>query len=53
MTLSCGYCLVMKVVYSSKTWNIRPMNQGKLVIVKQEMARLNIEILGMKMNSNG
>ena len=30
-----------------KTWNVRSMNQGKLKIVKQEMARVNIDILGI------
>ena len=29
------------------TWNVRYMNQGKLGVVKQEMARVNIEILGI------
>ena len=29
------------------TWNIRSMNQGKLDIGKQEMARVNIDILGI------
>ena len=29
------------------TWNVRPMNQGKLEVVKQEMARMNIDILGI------
>ena len=29
------------------TWNIRSMNQGKLEVVKQEMARVNIHILGI------
>ena len=28
-------------------WNIRSMNQGKLEVVKQEMARLNVDILGI------
>ena len=28
-------------------WNIRSMNQGKLEVVKQEMARVNINILGI------
>ena len=28
------------------TWNVRFMNQGKLEVVKQEIARLNINILG-------
>ena len=27
------------------TWNVRSMNQGKLEVVKQEMARVNVEIL--------
>ena len=29
------------------TWNVRCMNQGKLDVVKQEMARVNINILGI------
>ena len=29
------------------TWNVRAMNQGKLEIVKQVMARVNIDILGI------
>ena len=29
------------------TWNVRSMNQGKLEVVKQEMAKLNIDILGI------
>ena len=29
------------------TWNVRYMNQGKLEVVKQEMARVNIDILGI------
>ena len=28
------------------TWNVRSMNQGKLKVVKQEMTRVNIDILG-------
>ena len=31
--------------YCIATWNVRSMNQGKLDVVKQEMARLNIHIL--------
>ena len=27
------------------TWNVRSMNQGKMEVVKQEMARVNINIL--------
>ena len=29
------------------TWNIRSTNQGKLEVVKQEMVRVNINILGI------
>ena len=29
------------------TWNLRSMNQGKLEVVKQEMARVNVDILGI------
>ena len=29
------------------TWNVRTMNQGKLEVVKQEMTRVNIDILGI------
>ena len=29
------------------TWNVRSMNQGKLDVVKQEMVRINIDILGI------
>ena len=32
--------------YCIGTWNVRFMNQGKLEAVKQEMARVNIDILG-------
>ena len=34
-----------KEQYCIGTWNVRYMNQGKLEVVKQEMARLNIDIL--------
>ena len=30
------------------TWNVRSMNQGKLEVVKQEMARANVDILGIR-----
>ena len=36
-----------KEQYCIGTWNVRSMNQGKLVVVKQEMARVNINILGI------
>ena len=29
------------------TWNVRSMNQGKLEVVKQEMATVNVDILGI------
>ena len=29
------------------TWNVRSMNQGKLEVVKQEMVRVNVDILGI------
>ena len=29
------------------TWNVRSMNQGKLEVVKQEVERVNINILGI------
>ena len=35
-----------KEQYCIGTWNARSMNQGKLEVVKQEMARVNIDILG-------
>ena len=38
------YC---KEKYCIGTWNVRSMNQGKLEAVKQEMARVNINILGI------
>ena len=45
-----------KEQYCIGTWNVRSMNQGKLDMVKQEMARVNIDILGnqwTKMDGNG
>ena len=46
-------CLLVKVKsdveqYCVGTWTIRSMNQGKLDVVKQEMARLNINVLGIR-----
>ena len=35
-----------KEQYCIGTWNVRSMNQGKLEVVKQEMATVNIDILG-------
>ena len=42
---SKGRCY--KEQYCIGTWNGRSVNQGKLEVVKQEMARLNIDILGI------
>ena len=36
-----------KEQYCIGTWNVRSMNQGKLEVVKQETARVNIDILGI------
>ena len=37
-----------KEKYCAGTWNVKSMNQGKLKVVKQEMARVNINILGIR-----
>ena len=37
-----------KEQYCIGTWNVRSMNQGKLEVVKQEMARVNVNILGLR-----
>ena len=47
------YC---KEQYCIGNWNVRSMNQGKWEVVKEEMARVNIDILGiseLKMDWNG
>ena len=36
-----------KEQYSIGTWNVRSMNQDELKVVKQEMARANVDILGL------
>ena len=36
-----------KEQYCIETWNVRYMNQGKLEVVKQAMARVNVDILGI------
>ena len=36
-----------KEQYCIETWNVRSMNQGKLEVVKLQMARVNIYILGI------
>ena len=40
--VQCG-----KEQYCIGTWNVRSVNQGKLEVVKQEMARVNVDILGI------
>ena len=42
---SKGLCC--KEQYCIGTWNVRSTNQGKLEVVKQEMARVNVDILGI------
>ena len=37
-----------KEQYCIGTWNVRSVNQGKLEVVKQEMARVNVNILGIR-----
>ena len=37
----------LEVIYCIGTWNVRSMNQGKLEVVKPEMARMNVDILGI------
>ena len=36
-----------KEQYCIGTWNVRSRNQGKLEVVRQEMARVNVDILGI------
>ena len=36
-----------KEQYCIETWSVKSMNQGKLEVVKQELARVNIDILGI------
>ena len=36
-----------KEQYCIGTWNVRSMNQGKFQVVKKEMARVNVDILGI------
>ena len=40
--IQCG-----KEKYCIGTWNVRSINQGKLEVIKQEMARVNVNILGI------
>ena len=36
-----------KEQYCIRTWNVRSLNQGKLEVIKQEMARVNVNILAI------
>ena len=45
MTGDRGKVRCCKEQYWIGTWNIRSMNQGKFEVVKQEMARVNVDIL--------
>ena len=36
-----------KEEYCIGIWNVRSMNQGKLEVVKKEMAKVNVDILGI------
>ena len=40
--------LCCKEQYCTRTWNVRSMNQGRLEVVKQEMAGVNTNILGIR-----
>ena len=42
-----------KEQYCIGTWNVRSMNQGKLEVVKQEMARVNIDIIEIELKCTG
>ena len=52
--IQLGILLVMEVKsdavknnITQEPWNVRSMNQGKLEVIKQEMARVSIDILGI------
>ena len=47
MTGDRSKVLCSKEQYCIGTWNVRSTNQGKLEVVKQEMARVNVDILGI------
>ena len=47
VTADRGKVQCFKEQYCIGTWNVRSMNQGKLEVVKQEMARVNVNILGI------
>ena len=49
--MNIGHMYVRELAPSTDTcigtWNVRYMNQGKLEVVKEEMARVNQDILGI------
>ena len=49
MDVTCDESKVQccKKQYCIGTWNVRSLNQGKLKVVKQETARVNVNILGI------
>ena len=47
MTVDGSKVQCCKEQYCIGTWNVRSMNQGKLEVVKQEMVRVNADILGI------
>ena len=49
MDVTCDRSKVQccKEQYCIGTWNVRSINQSKLEVVKQEMARVNVDILGI------
>ena len=46
-TINVNMVRCCKEQYCIGTWNVRSMNQGKLEVVKQEMKRVNVDILGI------
>ena len=47
VTADGGKVQCCKEQYCIGTWNVRSMKQEKLEVVKQEMARVNVDILGI------
>ena len=47
MSVGENKVICYKEQYCIGTWDVRSMNQGKLEVVKQEMARVNVDILGI------
>ena len=45
MEIRVQFC---KEKYCIGTWDVRSMNQGKLEVLKQEMSRVNIEVLRIR-----